>query len=533
MHAAILALLLSTTAAVAEKAADTVVVCPVEFRQAMSSWIEHRTRQGRTVEVVSNDPSAEKIRAAIRRVAAGGRLRFVVLVGDAEPAAANDPRIMARCVPAHLAKAKVNIHWGSEPLIATDNWYADLDNDQVPDVAIGRLSADSPQQLKTIVDKILAYERTADYGPWRRRVHFVAGVGGFGKLADSVLEMGAKKFITEGIPAAYATTMTYGSWQSPYCPDPRHFHRTTIEGLNRGGLFWVYIGHGRRQMLDRVRAGGRTYHIFDTRDVAQLRCTSGAPIAIFLSCYTGSFDDGRDCLAEEMLRTPGGPVAVFCGSRVTMPYAMANMATEMMDECFQRRRETIGEVILHAKRNLVRGSGLGTRRLLLDMLAKSISPQGTDLAEERMEHLKLFNLLGDPLLRLPQPKVATLRVAKTATAGDAVEVTGTCGVAGRCTVELVVRRDRLTFLPVPRLAFNAADDALTSYQAVYTRANDTRLDSVVLTTAGGTFRAKLQAPETASGPCHVRVYVEGKSSFAIGFADLLVTRPPQKDGKER
>ena len=44
-----------------------------------------------------------------------------------------------------------------------------------------------------------------------------------------------------------------------------------------------------------------------------------------------------------MLATPGAPVAVICGSRVTMPYAMAVLGTELLGQVFENRSETLGQ----------------------------------------------------------------------------------------------------------------------------------------------------------------------------------------------
>ena len=175
--------------------------------------------------------------------------RFITCCWSAmqNPAQDNDRAVRERCVPTHHARAVVNVKFGSEPEIASDNWYADLDDDRLPDVAIGRLTPDSPADFAEMVQKILAYERSADFGPWRRQIQFIAGLGGFGPLADAVLESSAKSLIGSGVPAPYTTTMTYGSWQSPYCPDPREFRQVTIDRLNEGSLFWVYIGHGQQR----------------------------------------------------------------------------------------------------------------------------------------------------------------------------------------------------------------------------------------------------------------------------------------------
>ncbi len=347
-------LLLCLIGAPAGQNVDTLVVCPQEFRQALTPWLKYRESQGHRLAVISNLKSPIELRAEVRRVAAAGSLRFLVLVGDADPAMSRRAEVRKRCVPTHHADAVVNVRFGSEKEIATDNWYADLDDDRVPELAVGRLTCDSAAELSKMVERILAYETSTDFGGWRRSVHFVAGLGGFGAVADAVLESAAKTLITGGVPAPYTTTMTYGSWQSPYCPDPRQFKNVTIDRLNEGSLFWVYIGHGQQQSVDNVHVPGAQFPIFSSKDAGALSCRHGAPIACFLACYSGAFDQPRDCLAEEMLRSPGGPVAIICGSRMTMPYAMAVMGTELLHECFGNKPETIGEAIVAAKRSTLR-----------------------------------------------------------------------------------------------------------------------------------------------------------------------------------
>ncbi len=75
-----------------------------------------------------------------------------------------------------------------------------------------------------------------------------------------------------------------------------------------------------------MRITRRTVQHLNVNDCGKLRVSSGAaPIAIMLACYTAAFDQPQDCLAEQMLKAEGGPVAVYGGSRVTMPYAMSVM----------------------------------------------------------------------------------------------------------------------------------------------------------------------------------------------------------------
>lgn len=526
-----MSLLLASTLLVlgAGNTADVIVVCPISFLDSLRPWVEHRESQGHQFAFVSNEQTPEQIRANIRKLASSGHVRTIVLVGDVNPIASLDSTRDAISTPTFHPRARVNVLWGSEPTIASDTPYADLDDDMLPDVAIGRLSADSSQQLAVIVRKIIDYETKRSPGVWRRRVNFVAGVGGFGAVADNVIETATKKVLTDGIPAGYETSMTYGSWRSPFCPDPRYFHEATVDRLNEGSLFWVYIGHGQRRYLDQVRTPSGLHHIFDTDDVKKLRCNVGSPIAVFLACYTGAFDEVRDCLGEELLRAGEGPVAALCGSRITMPYAMSVMGHELMDQYFVHRRESLGELVLHAKRQMVRElseqeHAVDTTRHLLDSIAAVISPAPESLADERREHVLMFNLLGDPLLRLQHPHQIAVTTLDEAEGGSQLRIAGMTEIDGRCTVELVCRRDRLKTRFVARQQFDARDESLAEYTSIYANANDRQWAATSFDCRVGEFEATIDVPHDAHGPGSIRVYVDGKLGFAIGSTKLNVKR---------
>jgi hypothetical protein len=231
MHHMLLSLLIVAAGADEAPAPDIVVVCPAEFRGAMQLWTQRRTSQGHVVRFVSNEGEAETVRDRIRAAANEGRLHDVLLLGDApapnEPASA--PRTATFRIP-----SKVNRFWGGDPDLASDNPYADLDGDGVPELAVGRIPAGSAAELAGILEKILEYEAYDDYGPWRTRINFVAGQPCYGAAADSILEAMASKLIASGIPATHASTMTYASWHSAFCPDPHRFHRCTLDRLNEG-----------------------------------------------------------------------------------------------------------------------------------------------------------------------------------------------------------------------------------------------------------------------------------------------------------
>jgi hypothetical protein len=259
-----------------------------------------------------------------------------------------------------------------------------------------------------------------------------------------------------------------------------------------------------------------------------MKSAAGSPIALFLACYTGAFDEKQDCIAEEMLRAEGAPVAAICGSRVTMPYAMAVMGSEMMQECFVRRRETVGEVVMYAKRSLLDPKGTAPNRALLDGIAAAVSPKGVKPADERAEHVQLFNLIGDPLLRLPQSAAMTIEAPKQANPGDEIEVRGAAPLAGNCTLELIVRRDRVRGEAPSRKTYEESTEAIAAYTAAYRLANDPVLATQEMRLSAGAFTTRLRIPADAEGPCHVRAYLAGEKSSALGACDIYVRRKSKR-----
>lgn len=515
----------------AEGPADVAVICPPGLLPELSPWIDLRRQQGYRMVAIDGRYPAAQIRRTVQMLAKSRGIRYVVIIGDADPAMSVDRHIRERCVPTFYTEAKVVKRFGSEPLIPSDNPYGDLDGDQIPELAVGRIPADSPSELRSAVRKILNYEKKSAPGHWRRRVHFVAGVGGFGVIADALIEGAAKKFITEEIPSSYEATMTYASWRSPYFPDPRHFRDVLLQRIDEGCLFWVYMGHGQRDRLDRIEAGEWVLPILEEQDVQRMTSSHGAPIAILLACYTGAYDQMEDCLAENMFRQEQGPIAVVCGSRVTMPYALTIFGSGLLDGFFARQLPTVGDVFCHAKKLLSRPTTDDSpNRTFVDGLAKTLGPSRDDLPGERNEHQWLLNLIGDPLLAVPYPTPLPLTCHRTAyEPGDVVVVEGESPITGECTVELVCRRDELT-VPMPRRrAVDPTEEAFAELDETYWKANDQRFLSQSLSVAKGAFQVRLKVPHHASGSCHVRGIVVGTRECALGCTDLWIGSASEDD----
>jgi Peptidase family C25 len=499
---------------------DTLVVCPAGLRPALEPWLTYRTAQGHRIAVIPGGMTAERVREEIRRRASEGGLEYVVLVGDVAHSGGGPIKADGLTVPTWDIPAKVVPRFGSEPTIASDNAYADLDDDALPDLAVGRLTADTPEELARIVAKILAYERSTDFGTWRRDVNLVAGLGGFGTFVDAAIETAARRIIMSGVPAAYATRITYGNWRSPYCPNPVEFHQAALESLSEGSLCWIYVGHASPQRLADLEVPGGRYFSLSSADMPGVRSRHGAPIACLLACYTAAFDSREDCLAEEMLRAPGGPVAIVGGSRVTMPYAMAVLGCELMDQFFGARPATLGRALVEAKRRTLAKADEGSARAAVDALAMLINPG--DQRAELIEHLWLFNLLGDPLLRLRHPQSIELVGPTKASCGTTIEVSASIPIAGRATLELVPRRDRLPGSVPRRTQFVATAEMQTEFADTYRRANAPDFSRTTRDVTPGETVLRWEVPAEAIGPCECRLFVEGQDDSAAGATSVEI-----------
>lgn len=385
-------------------AADTLVVCPSEFRAALEPWESHRRGQGHRITVIRPAATAAGMRNEIRRAAKAQHLKYLLIIGDVPSLRSQSDLTSRTTVPTNYLPAKVNTRWGSEATIATDGPYGDTSGDGVPDLAVGRIPADSAEELAAVVNKILRYERQAAQGDWQKRLEVVGGVGGFGIVADSLIEGAARQVFQQTVPADYEICRMMANPDSPYCPPPGKFGAEVRERIDAGCFAWIYLGHGSPTELARVRRAQGDESIMTVGDAALLRCGPCSPLAVMIACYTGAVDGKTDCLAERLLLEEDGPVAVVAATRVSMPYGNTVLGCELLRSCFRDRTSALGDMFRTAQqRTLAPAEPHDELRSSVDTMALAVSPAPTDLSAERQEHVAMYMLFGDPLIELQMP----------------------------------------------------------------------------------------------------------------------------------
>ena len=219
-----------------------------------------------------------------------------------------------------------------------------------------------------------------------------------------------------------------------------------------------------------------------------------------------------------------GPIAVYAASRVSMPFAMSVMGDGMLRQSFRLREELLGNVITNAKRSLVVPSQADrtANRMLLDNLAGTLSPAPHLLKEERAEHALMFNLLGDPLLRLNYPRGVKLTSPVTARNGSDIQVGFQAPVAGKAILELAAERGVQRFVPMQRQEFDRT--LVARYTDEYIQANDAVWHSEErAVNAAVAVSVKMKVENISPGFQTIRLYLQGDQHVYIGSKRIYVS----------
>ncbi|NOZ56503.1 MAG: hypothetical protein GXO73_06910 [Calditrichaeota bacterium] len=315
-------------------AADMVVIGPKSFLEAADALRAFHVDQGLAVEMIdvqdlydefsfgSKSPAALKSFLERTRSAWEKAPRYVLLLGDAS----YDPRDYLGydedLVPTKLIDTDVFE-------TASDDWFADFDNDGVPEMAVGRLPVDSVDEARAVVDKIVTRE--------------AAGVGIGSALLVSDIAKGDNFAAINKRLEGFLPTQTEVQTVNEDDIGAEAAKTAVLDAINGGVDFVNYSGHG---TVDRWRAD-----VLTVGDVPKLENERTLPVFTMMNCLNGVFHEPLlEGLGEALVRAPeGGAVAVWASSSTT-----SSSEQELMVDAFYRNLRvqegmTIGEAATLAK----------------------------------------------------------------------------------------------------------------------------------------------------------------------------------------
>ncbi len=431
---------------------------------------------------------------------------FVLLVGDADEFTSTDPEL----IPA----PSVNI---SVTTVTSDNWYADVDGDNIPDLAIGRLPFRESAKVALYLEKLKAYEGTYLPGEWNHRLSFIAGDPVLGEGGTYLVEVIAIRII-DRLPYTYNLNMTYGYETSEYFYVPEEFSDKVYERFNEGALAMTYIGHG---IEDNLVPNVMGYPLLDTANLSTLSPVGRAPIFNIVACSTGDFTYPTDSLSEMVISGDNGIVAVFSSTEVSDPLVNAIVAMEVGAAVYGAQPETLGEGLMTAKDGIVNREGDDLRDSILGWLVTFYGVTEQQIVDMLTDHVHMYTLFGDPALAVafPRGKILLTLDGQEYQAGDTVFVDGEVDSVtdGQAIVSLEVGRQVIAY-PIEVIDWgdpNVNETIRTNYE----NANNKVLDSVEVEVASGTFTASLALPGGLEPDTyHIKAYAYSTDSFELEWA---------------
>lgn len=244
-------------------------------------------------------------------------------------------------------------------LFSSDEQFVDTGGDELPDVAIGRLPARTPEELAAMIAKIRAYEE--DFGAaWQNQLVFANDkADGAGNFAGSVARF------TNLVAAPYAVSVRVNLDTTAIAPARTAF----LGSFDEGAGFVHYTGHG---MTAKLALQG----LLLAADVAAMT-NARTPVVVSLSCLSGHFEaPSMDSLAELLMqREQGGAVAVWASSALALNAPSTDLGETFYRTVLQESSGRLGIAILKSRRAWP--GDLFTRNTFAT-----------------------YNLLGDPALRI-------------------------------------------------------------------------------------------------------------------------------------
>ena len=325
-------------------APDYLVITHRTFVDALAALVALRAQQGYTpalidIEDIYDEFSfGQKTPQALKKFLTHAQTgwaqppRFVALAGDAT----SDPRDYAGFGDADFVPTKLVDMDAVELESATDEWFADADEDGLPELAVGRLPMRTVEQAETMVAKLVTYAQAAA-GAWTKEVVL---------LADSddptwSFEVDAAQ-IRDVLPAGYTAHEVLAGAAGGTAAA-----RTELFDLVGQGQFLVnYLGHGSTYVW------GKHADLLTSADVTGgWQPQAGLPIVVAMNCLNGFFQGiyGEESLAETFLRAPQWAVAMWASSGITYAAAQGAVNQEFVRVVFGGLTQTVGEAVVAAK----------------------------------------------------------------------------------------------------------------------------------------------------------------------------------------
>jgi hypothetical protein len=233
----------------------------------------------------------------------------------------------------HLGRANyVPTYLTVTPLLGespSDNWFVTVNGEDVlPDMFIGRLTAQNSAEADDMVTKIIQYEQNPPDSSWNTDVLLVAD-------DDEASFEDLSEVLAARLPYYYTAHKIY---LASYSGNPTS---GIFAHINDGSLLVNYAGHGNRE---------RWANIFIVDDIPVLNNAAKLPVVTAADCLNGFFIGSSISMAERFIQRPDrGAVAVWADTSLNYPSGHQWLMGSFYDAIFQKDTYALGAATTAAK----------------------------------------------------------------------------------------------------------------------------------------------------------------------------------------
>lgn len=287
--------------------ADYIIISHHDFLTAIQPLADYRASQGFHVKVVDVQDVYDEFNGGVFDPQAihsflayaysswtGPAPAYVLLVGDGHYDPKNNLGTSGPVyIPPYLGEFDP---WIGET--ASDNRFVTVSgNDNLPDMFIGRLPANSAAETTAMVNKIVSYEHSPTPSEWNIRLTLVAddadSAGNFPALSDQIAD--------QYLPPAYTTEkIYYGSAPNTTVAGTQ---AAIINAINQGRLIVQFTGHASSGYWAAEK-------LFGTNSISSLTNAEKYPFMVPMTCQEGYFIFPNFASLGESVVRAGGKGAI-------------------------------------------------------------------------------------------------------------------------------------------------------------------------------------------------------------------------------
>ncbi|MCV6636932.1 C25 family cysteine peptidase [Candidatus Albibeggiatoa sp. nov. NOAA] len=325
-----------------QQGADYIMITIPEYVEAAQPLLTHRQNQGYRTSIVTVDEIYREFGEGLANPQAIKDFlvyaynhwakptpRYIVLLGTATFLYKDEYEEDGNkhtLVPTHFTDTR----YGVTP---DDNWFVSVDgDDELADMAIGRLPAKTVAEVNTVVEKLITYENDTSDAP--RRVLFVADRGAEFESANDQLELFLEK----------RRSFAYKVYLDDYGKDTASATQQIIDYVNEGVSIMQYIGHGHIELWGKSE-------LFRNDHLPLLGNEGKYTFMMALNCLNAYFSDMRkNSLGENFVITDKkGGIATFSSAGLGYLWEYQLLNDQWYRSVFIDGQTTLGDVITASK----------------------------------------------------------------------------------------------------------------------------------------------------------------------------------------